>query len=175
MTPSGPKPRAQSLEPKAQAGARSVEQVPGGHRIRATPVPIPNTEVKPDTADGTVGATPWESRSLPGVFSEKSRFEQSERLFCCHLVRARQRRNLETPPASNEVLRHNQVAADIVPTWSEPSWHVILVPHPHPHFSSLIPHPSSFIPNSHSSIRILIPYSLFLAFVFDCVLIFIRI
>ena len=30
-----------------------------------TPVPIPNTEVKPFSADGTWGETPWESRSLP--------------------------------------------------------------------------------------------------------------
>ena len=40
----------------------------GGHRIRVTPVPIPNTEVKPDTADGTAWETVWESRSLPAVF-----------------------------------------------------------------------------------------------------------
>src|SRR6516164_9348888 len=39
----------------------------GGHRIRVTPVPIPNTEVKPDTADGTAWETVWESRSLPAV------------------------------------------------------------------------------------------------------------
>src|SRR5262249_50797911 len=39
-----------------------------GHRIRVTPVPIPNTEVKPDTADGTVWETVWESRSLPALF-----------------------------------------------------------------------------------------------------------
>ena len=44
---------------------------PGGNRSRVTPVPIPNTEVKPATADGTVWATAWESRSLPGVFVEK--------------------------------------------------------------------------------------------------------
>src|SRR3546814_12244962 len=30
-----------------------------------TPVPIPNTEVKPVCADGTWGETPWESRSPP--------------------------------------------------------------------------------------------------------------
>ncbi len=30
-----------------------------------TPVPIPNTEVKPVSADGTWGATPWESRTPP--------------------------------------------------------------------------------------------------------------
>src|SRR3954465_7796135 len=39
----------------------------GGHRIRVTPVPIPNTEVKPDTADGTAWETVWESRSLPAL------------------------------------------------------------------------------------------------------------
>ena len=32
----------------------------------ATPVPIPNTEVKPSRADGTALVTAWESRSLPG-------------------------------------------------------------------------------------------------------------
>ena len=33
---------------------------------RVTPVPIPNTEVKSFSADGTWGATPWESRTSPG-------------------------------------------------------------------------------------------------------------
>ena len=32
-----------------------------------TPVPIPNTEVKLPSADGTARATVWESRSLPGT------------------------------------------------------------------------------------------------------------
>ena len=44
-------------------------QVPGGDAGGATPVPIPNTEVKPSRADGTALATVWESRSLPGVNS----------------------------------------------------------------------------------------------------------
>ena len=35
----------------------------------ATPDPIPNSEVKPFSADGTAGATLWESRSSPGFFS----------------------------------------------------------------------------------------------------------
>ena len=43
----------------------------GGHRIRVTPVPIPNTEVKPDTADGTAWETVWESRSLPAVLTDE--------------------------------------------------------------------------------------------------------
>ena len=39
----------------------------GGHRRGATPVPIPNTEVKPSTGDGTRGAVRWESSKLPGL------------------------------------------------------------------------------------------------------------
>src|SRR5580704_14503721 len=38
-----------------------------GHRSRAPPVPIPNTEVKPAIAFGTVWETAWESRSLPAL------------------------------------------------------------------------------------------------------------
>jgi hypothetical protein len=38
----------------------------GGDGDRVTPVPIPNTEVKPICADGTTWATGWESRTLPG-------------------------------------------------------------------------------------------------------------
>ncbi len=37
----------------------------GGDSDRVTPVPIPNTEVKPVSADGTWAVTPWESRTLP--------------------------------------------------------------------------------------------------------------
>src|SRR5262245_66015377 len=48
---------------------------PGGHRSRVTPVPIPNTEVKPATADGTACVGAWESRSLPGFVSD-ARFER---------------------------------------------------------------------------------------------------
>ena len=32
-----------------------------------SPVPIPNTEVKPSRAHGTARATAWESRSSPGL------------------------------------------------------------------------------------------------------------
>jgi hypothetical protein len=39
----------------------------GGCVERATPVPIPNTEVKPLGADGTARATVWESRKPPGL------------------------------------------------------------------------------------------------------------
>ena len=44
------------------------ETDPGGHSEGETPVPIPNTEVKPFSADGTATARWWESRSPPGSF-----------------------------------------------------------------------------------------------------------
>ena len=37
----------------------------GGHSGGVTPVPIPNTAVKPTSADGTWGEIPWESRTPP--------------------------------------------------------------------------------------------------------------
>src|SRR5260221_14619265 len=40
---------------------------PGDHTARVTPVPIPNTEVKPRRADDTARATVWERRSPPGL------------------------------------------------------------------------------------------------------------
>ena len=41
----------------------------GGFTERATPVPIPNTAVKPLRADDTAWATAWESRTPPDPFS----------------------------------------------------------------------------------------------------------
>ncbi len=67
---------------KTRVPRRPQAPFPGGHRSRATPVPIPNTEVKPATADGTVWETAWESRSLPGI-SGKARAEESARAFFC--------------------------------------------------------------------------------------------
>ena len=37
----------------------------GDHSERDPPVPIPNTEVKPLSPDGTARASVWESRTLP--------------------------------------------------------------------------------------------------------------
>jgi hypothetical protein len=42
-------------------------EFPGGYSGGATPVPIPNTVVKPSSADGTALATRWESRTPPGI------------------------------------------------------------------------------------------------------------
>src|SRR4030095_16223652 len=61
-------------------GEPQAAKLAGGHRIRVTPVPIPNTEVKPDTADGTVWETVWESRSLPALFLE-ARSLKNDRAF----------------------------------------------------------------------------------------------
>src|SRR5450432_3789097 len=48
------------------AQKRAGLQVSGDHTARVTPVPIPNTEVKPRRADDTARATMWERRSSPG-------------------------------------------------------------------------------------------------------------
>ena len=39
--------------------------IPVAMRLRETPVPIPNTMVKTQAADGTILETIWESRWLP--------------------------------------------------------------------------------------------------------------
>lgn len=41
---------------------------PGDYSRGVTPVLIPNTVVKPSSADGTALVTVWESRTLPGFF-----------------------------------------------------------------------------------------------------------
>lgn len=51
---------------RLRARART-HKFPGGYGRRATPDPIPNSVVKPPCADGTAGATLWESRTLPGL------------------------------------------------------------------------------------------------------------
>ena len=42
----------------------------GGDGVRATPVPIPNTAVKPHSVDGTAALQLWESRTLPDLNSK---------------------------------------------------------------------------------------------------------
>ena len=44
----------------------------GGHSKEDPPVPIPNTEVKLFSADGTARATVWESRSSPYLLIKAS-------------------------------------------------------------------------------------------------------
>src|SRR5688572_21688122 len=48
---------------------------------RVTPVPIPNTEVKPAGADGTARETAWESRKSPGLYRKPARAFSSRGLL----------------------------------------------------------------------------------------------
>ena len=43
------------------------KEFPVAMRLRDTPVPIPNTMVKTQAADGTILETVWESRWLPDL------------------------------------------------------------------------------------------------------------
>ena len=45
---------------------------PVAMRLGVTPVPIPNTMVKPQTADGTMLETAWENRWLPESLKKKA-------------------------------------------------------------------------------------------------------
>jgi hypothetical protein len=74
---------------KAFLPCRFADKFPGGHRGRVTPVPIPNTEVKPATADGTACAGVWESRSLPGIEYRKARFTTKRAFSCTAIPRSR--------------------------------------------------------------------------------------
>ena len=55
-----------SLESLYCAIVIHLGEVSGGYSEGETPVPFPNTEVKPFSADGTARETVWESRSSPG-------------------------------------------------------------------------------------------------------------
>ena len=57
-------------------------QVSGGYTARVTPVPIPNTEVKPRWADDTARVTAWERRSLPGLNLIKAGLIYLRPAFC---------------------------------------------------------------------------------------------
>jgi hypothetical protein len=46
--------------------------ISGGYSKEVTPVPIPNTEVKVFSADGTTWETVWESRTLPEILIKKT-------------------------------------------------------------------------------------------------------
>src|ERR1700754_3180840 len=51
---------------------RASRKIPVVHSERETPLPIPNRAVKPFSADGTWGATPWESRSPPVLLAARA-------------------------------------------------------------------------------------------------------
>ena len=47
-------------------------------RLRETPVPIPNTMVKPQAAEGTALETVWESRWLPDLRKKRADVESPQ-------------------------------------------------------------------------------------------------
>ncbi len=51
---------------QALRGGTKKVKFPGDHSEGETPVPIPNTEAKPLSGDGTMRATAWESSTSPG-------------------------------------------------------------------------------------------------------------
>ena len=50
-----------------------TEEILVSMRLWETPVPIPNTTVKTQAADGTMLETAWESRWVPGSFQKNTR------------------------------------------------------------------------------------------------------
>ena len=52
-------------------GTRKPYTISGDNGERDPPVPMPNTEVKPFSADGTWLETTWESRTLPDSTKKK--------------------------------------------------------------------------------------------------------
>ena len=57
-------------------------------RLREAPVPIPNTMVKPQAADGTALETVWESRWLPDLKKKKEASDSFENGLIAQPVRA---------------------------------------------------------------------------------------
>ena len=70
----------QASEAKQRSAGPNKFTISGGNDERVTPVPIPNTEVKPLSADGTWLDTARESRSLPDSYSSVAQW-QSTRLL----------------------------------------------------------------------------------------------
>ena len=84
----------------------------GGNSEGVPPVPIPNTAVKPFSADDTPGATPRESRSPPESYL-KDRFKS-----------AHKNRKLNNPGLFNrgiQLLRFSQLFGYFRDQWGAPS------------------------------------------------------
>ena len=63
--------REPNEEEMGTAEPDNQKPLPVAMRLRETPVPISNTTVKPQAAEGTMLETAWESRWLP-IIKEKS-------------------------------------------------------------------------------------------------------
>jgi hypothetical protein len=69
----GVRVRSAALDQRLTSERADAHQISGGKSGGETPVPIPNTEVKTASADGTWGETPRESRSPPDLCHERPR------------------------------------------------------------------------------------------------------
>ena len=74
----------------------------GGDSGGETPVPIPNTEVKPSSADGTSLVTRWESRTLPKFFKALLRINEEGPFFWQEGTRLKRQGNLSRDSALAE-------------------------------------------------------------------------
>ncbi len=64
-----------------------VIKLVGDYSVGVTPVPIPNTEVKPYRVDGTAWETVWESRSLPAFKLHQKPVYYKRAFFVAHINR----------------------------------------------------------------------------------------
>src|SRR5437660_11963504 len=82
-------------------GRRGLVTGFGGYSEGETPLPIPNREVKPLSADGTWPARAWESRTPPVLLERTARTRSV--LICTDTARARTAaRRTKTAGASGE-------------------------------------------------------------------------
>ena len=82
-------------------------KISGGNSEGDPPVPIPNTEVKPFSADNTRLETSWEDKTLPDPNIQR----QDEKKSClCFMIRRKK---------SREGVNRNRYAS-VWPIWHEP-------------------------------------------------------
>ena len=68
-------------------GTQKPYTISGDNGERDPPVPMPNTEVKPFSADGTWLETTWESRTLPDSMKKRTHPLRGGFFFSFHLQR----------------------------------------------------------------------------------------
>ena len=84
----------------------------GGYTARVTPVPIPNTVVKPRWADGTARETVWESTTSPAFIFESPLTAFVCRrafMFCAEDAEARQGRRGAQPRRIDSTHMNSQI------------------------------------------------------------------
>ena len=109
-----------------------IQKISGDNSERDPPVPIPNTEVKPLSADGTWLATARESRTSPG---SRERLERQECFSNTPITGKRERaepgREDEEAPDPGMILSSSMAehsAVNRVVVGSSPTWGVTRQP-----------------------------------------------